>query len=50
VDETDGLGMTKEFCVSEPLLEGNDDGSCAFSWGTNPTCQFALCGKNEKIG
>jgi hypothetical protein len=37
-DETDGLGAAKEFCVSEPLLEGSDDGSCAFSWETNPTC------------
>ncbi len=50
MDETDGLGAAKEFCVSEPLLEGSDDGSCAFSWETNPTCQFAWCGNNEQIG
>ena len=49
-DETDGLGAAKEFCVSEPMLEGSDDGCCAFSWETNLTCQFAWCGNNEQIG
>ncbi len=48
MDETDGLGAAKKFCVSEPLLEGSNDGSCG--WETNPTCQFAWCGNNEQIG
>ncbi len=42
------MGAAKEICVCESLVEGSDDGSCAFCWETNPTCQFAWCGNNEQ--